>query len=336
MRQKVDQFDWAATPLGPRASWPPELATVVAQVLDSHFPKALCWGPDLITIYNDAFRPILGDKPAALGRPFSEVWAEVWSDIGPIAQRAMEGTSTFIENYPLIIDRGNGPEQAYFTFCYGPLRLADGSVGGMLDTVMETTDTMRTQLDLQLANQELAHRLKNTLAMVSSIARQTMGAHVEPPVYASFASRIKALGHAHSLLLRQNWAAGSLRETIAGSLEPHADARRLKLSGPDLPVGSRATVGLSMLFHELATNATKYGALSAPFGSIELTWRVDDQTLRFEWREVDGPPVREPARRGFGSRLLKHGLDGEGTTQMLFEQDGLRFHLDLPVSALES
>jgi hypothetical protein len=99
--------------------WPPELATVVAQVLDLHFPKALCWGPDLITIYNDAFRPILGDKPEALGRPFSEVWAEVWSDIGPIAQRAMEGTSTFIENYPLIIDRGNGPEQAYFTFVMG-------------------------------------------------------------------------------------------------------------------------------------------------------------------------------------------------------------------------
>ena len=78
---------------------------MVQQVLDSRFPKAVTWGREFITIYNDAFRPILGDKPEALGRPFGEVWAEVWDQIGPIAQSAMEGQSTFIENFPLVIDR---------------------------------------------------------------------------------------------------------------------------------------------------------------------------------------------------------------------------------------
>lgn len=336
MRDKVDAFDWGATPLGPRSKWPAELASVAQQVLDSRFPKALCWGPELITIYNDAFRPILGDKPEALGRPFSEIWAEVWDEIGPIAAHALAGNSTFIENFSLVIDRGNGPEQAFFTFCYSPLRLADGTVGGMLDTVVETTQTVRVQQDLQLANQELGHRLRNTLAIVGSIARQTMGAHVEPEVTDSFTSRMAALAHAHSLLLKQDWASGSLREAIIGSLEPHCALDRVDFVGPDMPIGSRTTVGISMLFHELATNATKHGALSVPEGRIALHWHRDDQFLHVEWRESGGPRVSAPSRRGFGSRLIRQGLSGEGQSQLHFDEQGLRYELAVPLRTLET
>ena len=166
MAKLIEEFDWSSTPLGPRAGWPPELQTFVRHILESGFPAAIVWGDGLTTIYNDAFRPILGDKPEALGRSFAEIWSEAWDKIGPIADRAFEGQSTYIEDYPLTINRLGEPEQAWFTFCYSPLRIGDGTVAGMMDTVIETTATVRARSDLALVNHELSHRLKNTLAIV--------------------------------------------------------------------------------------------------------------------------------------------------------------------------
>ena len=142
MAERVRQHDWASTPLGPLAQWPDVLKTTVALCFASRFPQAIVWGPQLITLYNDAFIPILGNKPEALGRPFNEVWHEVWSDISPIASAAFAGQATYIENFPLLIKRDEVPEQAYFTFCYSPIRDPRGVVVGMLDTVTETTSTV--------------------------------------------------------------------------------------------------------------------------------------------------------------------------------------------------
>ncbi|MGR0136262.1 GAF domain-containing protein [Pseudomonas rhodesiae] len=142
MAEQVRQHDWASTPLGPLEQWPDVLKTTVALCFASSFPQAIVWGPQLITLYNDAFIPILGNKPYALGRPFSEIWSEVWDEVRPIASAAFEGHATYIENFPLVIERGPAPEQAYFTFCYSPIRDPRGKVVGMLDTVTETTATV--------------------------------------------------------------------------------------------------------------------------------------------------------------------------------------------------
>lgn len=142
MAEQVRQHDWASTPLGPLEQWPDVLKTTVALCFASSFPQSIAWGPQLTMLYNDAFIPILGDKPYALGRPFNEVWREVWAEVSPIAQAAFEGHATYIENYPLLIERGAGLEQAYFTFCYSPIRDPLGKVVGMLDTVTETTATV--------------------------------------------------------------------------------------------------------------------------------------------------------------------------------------------------
>ncbi|MGH8451298.1 ATP-binding protein [Pseudomonas sp.] len=142
MAEQVRLHDWASTPLGPLEQWPDVLKITVALCFASSFPQAIVWGPSLTTLYNDAFVPILGNKPYALGRPFSEVWQEAWDDIRPIADAAYQGHATYIENYPLVIERGCGPEQAYFTFCYSPIRDPQGKVVGMLDTVTETTATV--------------------------------------------------------------------------------------------------------------------------------------------------------------------------------------------------
>ena len=331
MRARVDAFDWDRSPLGPRTQWPAELETVVQQVLDSRFPKAVTWGREFITIYNDAFRPILGDKPEALGRPFSEIWAEVWE---PIAQSAMEGQSTFVENFPLVIDRRGMPEQAYFTFCYSPLRLRDGNVAGMLDTVIETTETVEAQAKLEIVNQELAHRIKNSLAVVQSIASQTLRQHVDPVVFVDFERRLGALANVHGALAMQDWSGGQMEPLVRSALGVTLDMSRVHIAGDDINIGPKTTMSLALLLHELATNALKYGAMSVDSGQVDVTWKVDNSLLQFIWREKHGPPVTAPSHKGFGSRLIRHGFSTAGECEIVFSREGLRLKASAPLDTI--
>lgn len=141
----VTDFDWSTTPLGPMEQWPISLKTVVRMMLLSEFPQAIVWGPNFTTIHNEAFLPILGKKPSAIGRSFADVWSEAWNEIGAIAEKAYNGEPTFIENFPLWINRNGHEELAYFTFCYSPLLDDDGKVAGLIDTVMETTETVKAK-----------------------------------------------------------------------------------------------------------------------------------------------------------------------------------------------
>ncbi|WP_350298015.1 ATP-binding protein [Pseudomonas putida] len=144
MAERIRNHDWASTPLGPLEHWPDALKTTMSLCLASRFPQAVLWGPDLITLYNDAFTPILGRKPLALGIPFRDVWHEAWDEISSMADRALAGEAVYIEDFPLMIDRNGGLERAYFTFCYSPIRGHDGEILGMLDTVTETTASVVT------------------------------------------------------------------------------------------------------------------------------------------------------------------------------------------------
>ncbi|MGE8062851.1 ATP-binding protein [Pseudomonas sp. NPDC089547] len=153
MAERIRTHDWAATPLGPLEHWPDALKTTLALCLASRFPQAVLWGPDLLTLNNDAFSEILGRKPLALGIPFRDVWQEAWADIGSMADRALAGEAVYIEDFPLTIDRNGGPERAYFTFCYSPIRGHDGQVLGMLDTVTETTASVITNQRLNFLDQ---------------------------------------------------------------------------------------------------------------------------------------------------------------------------------------
>lgn len=187
MAARVRQHLWADNPLGPTEGWQPELRAAVTLVLDSAFPAALIWGDDFVTIYNDGFLPILGNKPDALGRSFAEIWAEAWDEIGPIAGKAYAGEATYIENFPLIVDRYGRPEQAYFTFSCSPVRCADGRVGGMIDIVTETTAAV-TASAVQRENEERqAFLLKLTDALrplcdpgdVQAAAAGLLGKHLD-------------------------------------------------------------------------------------------------------------------------------------------------------------
>ncbi|MFN3726211.1 MAG: HWE histidine kinase domain-containing protein [Allosphingosinicella sp.] len=160
MGARVRAHDWAATPLGPIADWPAELKLATALVLESGFPTALVWGPDLVTIYNDGFRPILGGKPEALGRSFAEIWSEAWDEVRPVVERAFAGKSTFNKDYPVEVERSGRPEQAYFSFSYSPVRMLDGSVAGMIAMIVETTERVMTESRIDVTEERQAFLLK--------------------------------------------------------------------------------------------------------------------------------------------------------------------------------
>jgi PAS domain S-box-containing protein len=142
MAEKIRNFDWEATPLGPMGAWSSALKISVDAMVASRFPQCLFWGPDLIAIYNDAFLPILGAKDEALGQPMRVTWSETWEALRPIAQQALAGEAGYYEDFPVQVSRHGHPETAYFTFCYSPIRDENGTVVAMLDTAIETTQAV--------------------------------------------------------------------------------------------------------------------------------------------------------------------------------------------------
>ncbi|HEX5746832.1 MAG TPA: ATP-binding protein [Archangium sp.] len=155
----VRSLDWSKTPLGPVSGWPTSLKTMVGVVLRNRFPMLLWWGPDLIQIYNDGYRPILGEKhPASLGAPAVQVWSEIWDVIGPMARGVLDGApATWNESFLLLINRRGFPEETYHTFSYSPVPAEGGQVGGVLVTVQETTGQERDNRQLRMLG-ELAAR----------------------------------------------------------------------------------------------------------------------------------------------------------------------------------
>ena len=144
--------DWSRTRLGPVESWPRSLRTMLGVVLGSRFPMLLWWGPDLLHLYNDAYRPILRDKhPRSLAAPAAEIWAEVWDVAGPMARGVQQGgPATWTEDLRLFIRNGPIVEETYFTFSYSPVPGDDGKVGGILNTVQETTAKVQSERQIRM------------------------------------------------------------------------------------------------------------------------------------------------------------------------------------------
>ena len=144
--------DWSKTKLGPVENWPRSLKTMLGVVLGSRFPMLLWWGPELLHLYNDAYRPILRDKhPASLAAPAAQVWSEVWDVAGPMARSVQEGgPATWTEDLQLFISSGGMAEETYFTFSYSPVPGDDGAIGGLLNTVQETTAKVQSERQIRM------------------------------------------------------------------------------------------------------------------------------------------------------------------------------------------
>jgi PAS domain S-box-containing protein len=156
--------DWSTSVLGPPDSWPPALRTIVDLLLQSRFPMFVAWGADLGFLYNDAYAEILGAKhPAALGRRFHDIWSEIWPNISPLIDAAMNGQATYREDLPLVMNRKGFDEQTWFTFSYSPVRDETGSVAGMFCAVSETTGKVMAERALR----ESEGRLRSLVAASS-------------------------------------------------------------------------------------------------------------------------------------------------------------------------
>jgi two-component sensor histidine kinase len=182
----------------------------------------------------------------------------------------------------------------------------------------------------RLVVDELNHRLRNKLAVVHTILRHELRTHED--VRTRILDRLGALVAADELLTRPDAAVVDIREILSAELSHYGETRILA-KGDRVQLPAKPAATLTLIFHELATNAAKHGALKLPNGEVSIGWRLESNTLRIEWTENGGPPVSPPQRRGFGTRLFRRALDPfNGTIATRFEPTGIRcvICLDLP------
>src|SRR5690606_19140712 len=229
------------------------------------------------------------------------------------------------------------------------VRLPDGGVRWLLDkgatvadehgrpvfltgACTDITERKRAEERQRVLLAELSHRAKNTLATGQSIATQTaLSAESTAAFRRSFTGRLRALAGLHSLLTRSNWDGVAIDELVREALRPYASdgGENADIEGPPVTLSAKAAQTVSMMLHELATNAAKYGALSNPAGRISVRWSLADangQELTLAWAETGGPPVRAPERRGCGSGLIEHQVAYElgGEVRLEFPEEGVR------------
>jgi PAS domain S-box-containing protein len=235
-------------------------------------------------------------------------------------------------------------EYRWFLMRALPLRDADGSVSGWLGTDIDIQDRKEAEQRQDLLTRELEHRVKNTLALVQAIAAQTFRNATDlAAAREAFSARLVSLGQAHDILVRTSWTATPIADLVRGALSVHRQGgtSRIRASGPDLTVAPKAALSLTMALHELATNATKYGALSTDDGRIDLRWHVlhgrEEPFFCLTWAEHGGPPVSKPTRRGFGSRLIERSFVAEvgGKVHLEYQPTGVVCRIEAPLAAMQ-
>ena len=287
---------------------------------------------ELMGLDEEADRALEGAIPAGIG---------VLQDGRPLEpeamplQRAMRGERVEDEEYTFVF-----PDGATRTLLTSATALRDdaGSIIGAVAVSLDISERKQSEEQRRLLIHELNHRVKNTLATVQSIALQTLrGAASLSDAGNALTDRLVALAKAHDVLTRESWEGAELHDIVAEATRPHAGPDRFVVNGP--PVWLTPALGLSvaLILHELATNAAKYGALSTENGSVAISWDVigslGDPRLRLRWAERGGPPVRPPARQGFGSRLIRrsHSAEMGGTATIDYAPDGVVCVLEMPI-----
>ncbi|MDQ1192614.1 two-component sensor histidine kinase [Brevundimonas vesicularis] len=301
---------------------------------------AILSGPDhRFQMHNDAYSQLIGHRDIA-GKPVRQALPELEG----------QGFYEFLDSVFATGEPYEGRESAaqlqrkpdglletvYLNFIYQPIRDDSGAVVGIFVQGHDITENVLAAQRQKLMIDELNHRVKNTLATVQSIAIQTARSNTDPASFAeTFQSRIMALSHTHNLLTQSHWEGADLRAILEHETEAYGPAR-ISLNGPPVALEPAVVLSLGMIFHELATNAAKYGALHTPDGRILIDWGLADQRdrkLKLSWREIGGPKVTVPDRRGFGSRLIERNIrhDLAGEIDLVYAPDGLIAELTVPL-----
>ena len=292
---------------------------------------------------SDECRRIFGVNP---GDPFGydRLVATVHPDDRARMQAEMERCiaerSDYDIEYRIVTEQG---ETRWLLVRGQPTYRADGTPLYMAGVILDFTDRKRAEEHRDLLARELSHRVKNTLATVQSIARQTLrSAATVAEAGTVLEARIQSLAAANDVLTREGGDWATLGEVVSAALKPFGveQANRFKIGGPKIQLAPRVALAFSLALHELSTNSVKYGALSADRGCVIVSWDIvrgsQPPHLWFQWEEVGGPEVAEPARKGFGSRMIEWALAKEisGTAEIAYRTRGLVFVAEAPLPAI--
>jgi len=221
----------------------------------------------------------------------------------------------------------------------GPLRDPAGNVIGTGVAARDMRERKRHQQEMQVVLHELSHRAKNLLSIVSAMANQTARVCDNFGEFQQrFGDRLQALAASHDALVERNWTGVPMNELARVQLAPFQEisAGRISAIGPNVIVKAKAAEQIGLCLHELATNATKYGSLSAPLGTVEVNWKLEHSDFHLSWQERGGPAVVKPVRIGFGSlvlqRLAAHALNGKAIKE--FSPEGITWKLSCPAPAV--
>lgn len=216
----------------------------------------------------------------------------------------------------------------------------DGRAELILLALEDITERKHAILHQDILVSELSHRVKNTLAVVQSIAAQTIRHSASLDAFKdAFLGRLMALADANDAVIDGRWKGVRLKHVVVRSMRPFAADAQITLGdGPDIDLRPQASLALAMILHELATNAVKYGALSVPTGVVAISWRIEgerEQRVSLDWNESGGPDVTPPTRKGQGMRFIERGMSYElkGQSSVAFEPHGLRVSLAFPITS---
>jgi two-component sensor histidine kinase len=224
-----------------------------------------------------------------------------------------------------------------------PIFDEDGEVRGALGAYVDITARKRLEEQNQFLVEELSHRVKNTVAIIQAISRQTIRPLLPASEFNSYEQRLVAIAKAHDLLFAGMRFNAQVEELVQSALSPIAGKAlaRVRMSGPLINLSPQASLTFMMILHELGTNAAKYGALKVDAGRLEIVWRPlwkDGRELMvLDWKEAGGPPVESPKRTGFGTRMLQMAVRGVpgGEIKADYAPDGLKCRIVLPCAAGE-
>lgn len=307
------------------------LAAIVASSNDAIASKTL---DGIVTSWNAAAERLFGySAQEMIGRPIAILAAPGReAEMPMILQRIRQGER--IEHFDTVRRRKDGT-LVEISLTVSPVRDASGTIIGASKIARDVSERRAAERQQRLLLAELDHRVKNSLAVVHGIASQSLA---PGPERDALLGRLQALVSAHGLLSAGHWRAASLAALIRAELDEHRG--RVGLDGPDLALAAKATLTLSLIVHELATNAARHGALSIPSGRVELRWWVAGHgaTSSFElsWQERDGPAVRPAGHGGFGRRLLEGGArhDLHADARLSFEPEGVTYRLTAPLAMI--
>jgi len=287
------------------------------------------------------------DLPNGLGQvggPFDEFHQAMYPEDRHLLHdyhAATDSQDSFAAEYRIVKSDG----QICWLAGYGRVldRQANGKARRLLNVATDVTERKAAEAHQRFLLQELSHRSKNLLTIVQSIASQSLRNSKDQKDFQNrFNGRLQGLAASNELLARGDWRGSSLRDLIQFQLAPFIDvsSRRLEIGGPEVSLAAHASQAIGLALHELATNAVKYGALSSPQGRLSVLWSVDQEpcagSLKLDWHECGGPPVRQPKDTGFGHVVIKNMIEQSvgGNVEMDFAEQGLRWSLRAPAGII--